>query len=78
MIDFHVHMGNLFREGYPQRPPLTVHQLVDWMDRAGIGVGVNEPDPQIEWFRTLQAPPEILDAIGDGNARRLLRLDPRL
>lgn len=40
MIDFHAHMGNLYREGYPERPPLNVHQLVDWMDRSGIDMAV--------------------------------------
>ncbi len=51
MIDFHVHMGNLFREAYPARPPLTVRQLVDWMDRVGIEVGVLLPleSPEGAW-----------------------------
>jgi hypothetical protein len=51
MIDFHMHMGNLYREGYPERPPLTVHQLVDWMDRVGIDIGVLLPleSPEGAW-----------------------------
>lgn len=51
MIDFHMHMGNLAREGYPERPPLTVHQLVDWMDRSGITQGVLLPleSPEGSW-----------------------------
>ena len=51
MIDFHVHMGNLAREGYPEKPPLTVHQLVNWMDRAGIELGVLLPleSPEGSW-----------------------------
>ncbi|MBC7289087.1 MAG: amidohydrolase family protein [Armatimonadetes bacterium] len=42
MIDFHVHMGNLFRYRWPHRP-LTVHQLIDIMDRHGIEIGVLLP-----------------------------------
>jgi predicted TIM-barrel fold metal-dependent hydrolase len=51
MIDFHVHMGNLHREGYPKRPPLTVHQLVDRMNREGIELGVLLPleSPEGGW-----------------------------
>ena len=51
MIDFHMHMGNLYREGYPKHPPSTVHQLVDWMDRSGIDIGVLLPleSPEGSW-----------------------------
>jgi len=51
MIDFHVHMGNLYREGYPARPPLTVHQLIDRMDREGIEMSVLLPleSPEGGW-----------------------------
>jgi len=51
MIDFHVHMGNLHREGYPETPPLTAQQLVDWMDRVGIDIGVLLPleSPEGSW-----------------------------
>jgi predicted TIM-barrel fold metal-dependent hydrolase len=51
MIDFHMHMGNLHREGYPERPPLTVGQLVDRMDREGIDMGVLLPleSPEGGW-----------------------------
>ncbi len=42
MIDFHVHMGNLFRYRWPPRP-LTAHQLIDIMDRHGIQVSVLLP-----------------------------------
>lgn len=40
MIDFHVHFGTMHREQYPARPPLTVHQLIDHMDREGIDLSV--------------------------------------
>ncbi|MBN2309921.1 MAG: amidohydrolase family protein [Candidatus Hydrogenedentes bacterium] len=51
MIDFHVHMGNLGRERYPEKPPLGVDQLIDWMDRAGIDKGVLLPleSPEGSW-----------------------------
>lgn len=51
MIDFHAHMGNLYREGYPKRPPFTVHQLIDRMNREGIDVGVLLPleSPEGSW-----------------------------
>ncbi|HOJ33877.1 MAG TPA: amidohydrolase family protein [Candidatus Hydrogenedentes bacterium] len=40
MIDFHAHLGNLFREQYPRKVPLTVHQLIDRMNREGIARSV--------------------------------------
>jgi predicted TIM-barrel fold metal-dependent hydrolase len=43
MIDFHVHIGDLCRQDYPQRPGLTPEQLIDWMDRKGIEIGVLLP-----------------------------------
>lgn len=51
LVDFHMHMGNLFREGYPDAPPLGVEQLVDWMDRNGIELGVLLPleSPEGSW-----------------------------
>lgn len=51
MIDFHAHMGNIHREGYPQKPPLTVHQLIDRMDREGIEISVLLPleSPEGGW-----------------------------
>ncbi len=51
MIDFHAHMGNLVREGYPEKPPLTAHQLLDWMDRCGIDKAVLLPleSPEGSW-----------------------------
>ena len=51
MIDFHAHMGNLGREGYPERPPLSAQQLVDRMDREGIDLAVLLPleSPEGGW-----------------------------
>lgn len=51
LIDFHAHLGNLHRERYPQRPPLTVHQLVDRMNREGIAISVLLPleSPEGDW-----------------------------
>jgi predicted TIM-barrel fold metal-dependent hydrolase len=51
MIDFHAHMGTLCREGYPKRPPLTVHQLIDRMNREGIEISVLLPleSPEGAW-----------------------------
>lgn len=51
MIDFHAHFGNLGREAYPGRPPLTAHQLVDRMDREGIDISVLLPleSPEGSW-----------------------------
>ncbi|NUQ01932.1 MAG: amidohydrolase family protein, partial [Armatimonadetes bacterium] len=40
MIDFHVHLGTMYREDYPQRVPLSVHQLIDRMNREGIELSV--------------------------------------
>lgn len=51
MIDFHVHLGNMYREDYPNRFPLTVHQLIDWMNREGIEISVLLPleSPEGSW-----------------------------
>ncbi len=51
MIDFHAHFGNMRREGYPRVPPLTVHQLVDRMNREGIDQAVLLPleSPEGGW-----------------------------
>ena len=43
MIDFHVHMGTMYRELYPEKIPLTAHQLIDRMDREGVDIGVLLP-----------------------------------
>jgi len=51
VIDFHAHFGNLARERYPEHVSLTVHQLVDRMDREGIDVAVLLPleSPEGSW-----------------------------
>lgn len=51
MIDFHVHLGNLYREGYPDKPPLSAQQLIDRMDREGIEWSVLLPleSPEGGW-----------------------------
>ncbi len=44
LIDFHVHLGNCFRQEYPdgRRSP-SVHQLIDWMDRNEVDMAVLLP-----------------------------------
>jgi len=51
MIDFHVHIGNLYREEYPKRTALSVHQLIDRMNREGIEISVLLPleSPEGSW-----------------------------
>jgi predicted TIM-barrel fold metal-dependent hydrolase len=51
MIDFHAHFGNLARERYPEISPLSVHQLVDRMNREGIDLAVLLPleSPEGSW-----------------------------
>jgi predicted TIM-barrel fold metal-dependent hydrolase len=51
VIDFHAHFGNLSRERYPNPPSLSVHQLVDRMNREGIDVAVLLPleSPEGSW-----------------------------
>jgi predicted TIM-barrel fold metal-dependent hydrolase len=51
MIDFHLHIGNMFRPHYPRLQPMSVHQLIDKMDREGIQMGVLLPleSPEGNW-----------------------------
>ena len=51
MIDIHAHFGNLCRERYPARPPLSPHQLVDRMNREGLDIAVLLPleSPEGSW-----------------------------
>lgn len=51
MVDFHVHIGRMFREAYPARPPVTPAQLVDRMNREGIELAVLLPleSPEGAW-----------------------------
>lgn len=51
MIDFHAHMGRIYREGYPEKHTLTVHQLIDWMNRHRVDQSVLLPleSPEGGW-----------------------------
>ncbi|MBI2297436.1 MAG: amidohydrolase family protein [Armatimonadetes bacterium] len=51
MIDFHLHFGRMYRSSYPAKPPLSVHALVDWMNRNGVDIGVLLPleSPEGGW-----------------------------
>lgn len=59
MIDFHAHIGNLQREGYPHRPPFTPHACVDRMNREGVDISVllplESPEGSWGWFLTEEA-----------------------
>jgi hypothetical protein len=51
MIDFHAHIGRMFRERHPREAPLTSEQLVDRMNREGIAMSVLLPleSPEGSW-----------------------------
>ena len=51
MIDFHCHIGRLYRESYPQIPPFSAEQCVDRMNREGIELSVLLPleSPEGGW-----------------------------
>ncbi len=59
MIDFHVHLGDLYRHDYPNKVGFSAHQLVDRMDREGIDVSVllplESPEGASGYFLTEQA-----------------------
>jgi predicted TIM-barrel fold metal-dependent hydrolase len=59
MIDFHVHLGNLYRQSYPSHIGLSVHQLIERMDREGIEISVllplESPEGAFGYFLTEQA-----------------------
>jgi len=59
MIDFHVHLGNLYRQSYPSHIGLSAHQLIDRMDREGIEISVllplESPEGAFGYFLTEQA-----------------------
>jgi predicted TIM-barrel fold metal-dependent hydrolase len=82
LIDFHVHLGNCFRQEYPdgRRSP-SVHGLIDWMDRNGIDMAVllplESPEVHVGGFYLSE------DAIADRDtyAERLIAFccfDPRM
>ena len=51
MIDFHCHIGRLYRESYPRVPYFTAEQCVDRMNREGIDISVLLPleSPEGSW-----------------------------
>lgn len=59
MIDFHVHLGNLYRTEYPTRPCFTAAQLIDRMNREGVELSVllplESPEGGWGWFLTEEA-----------------------
>lgn len=59
MIDFHVHIGELYRHDYPDKVGLSAHQLVERMDREGIEISVllplESPEGAYGYFLTEQA-----------------------
>ena len=59
MIDFHVHIGELYRHDYPNKVGLSAHQLVARMDREGIEISVllplESPEGAYGYFLTEQA-----------------------
>jgi predicted TIM-barrel fold metal-dependent hydrolase len=59
MIDFHVHLGNLYRHDYPNKIGLSAHQLIERMNREGIEVSVllplESPEGASGYFLTEQA-----------------------
>jgi len=59
MIDFHVHLGNLYRHSYPDKIGLSAHQLIERMNRDGIEMSVllplESPEGAGGYFLTEQA-----------------------
>ena len=59
MIDFHVHLGNLYRQSYPNNIGLSAHQLIERMNREGIEMSVllplESPEGAGGYFLTEQA-----------------------
>ncbi len=59
MIDFHVHLGNLYRHSYPSKVGLSAHQLIERMNREGIEISVllplESPEGAGGYFLTKQA-----------------------
>ena len=62
MIDFHAHMGTLYRDDYPEKCRLTADQLVSRMDREGIDISVVLPleSPEGGWGWSLTE--EVVEA----------------
>lgn len=79
VIDFHTHIGNLDREGYPDRPALTPETLVERMNRFGIDMACLLPleSPEGGWGYCLT---EEVIAARDKYPERLIAfccVDPR-
>lgn len=59
MIDFHVHIGELYRHDYPNKVGLSAHQLIERMDREGMEISVllplESPEGACGYFLTEQA-----------------------
>ncbi len=62
MIDFHAHMGTLYRDEYPEKVRLTADQLVSRMDCEGIDISVLLPleSPEGGWGWSLTE--EVVEA----------------
>ena len=59
MIDFHVHLGNLYRYNYPSKIGLSAHQLIERMNRKSIEMSIllplESPEGASGYFLTEQA-----------------------
>ena len=77
MIDFHVHIGNLYRHSYPNNIGLSVHQLIERMNREGIEMSVllplESPEGAFGYFLTEQAI-EARDKCTAGHTDRVYRV----
>ncbi len=80
MLDFHVHMGRIHRHDYPGAVGLGAEQVVDWMDREGIEIGVLLPLESPEGASGYCTTEEVVEA-RDRFPQRLIAfmcLDPRM
>lgn len=59
MIDFHVHIGNIYRHDYPNKIGISASQLIERMDREGIEISVllplESPEGAFGYFLTEHA-----------------------
>jgi len=59
MIDFHVHLGNIYRHDYPNTVGVSVHQLIERMNREGIETSIllplESPEGAFGYFLTEHA-----------------------
>lgn len=79
MIDFHAHIGTLFRDEYPDKCRLSAEQLVSRMDQEGIDISVVQPleSPEGGWGWSLTE--EVIEARNRFPARIIafVSVDPR-